>query len=229
MPSKAVPASAPETEFSAERALIPLKEITKAPHFIGNDEHTRVREYLVEQLKNLGLSDVQTQEGFIYNDWGGLVKPINILGRIKGTQPGNSLLVFSHYDSALVPSFGASDAGSGIVTILESLRAYMAKGIQPKNDIVVLFTDAEEIGLDGADLFVNQHEWAKDVRLALNFEARGSGGPSNMILESNQGNHNIIESFINAGVQFPVASSLMYSIYKMLPNDTDSTVLRRRR
>ncbi len=226
MPSKAVPASAPETEFSAERALIPLKEITKAPHFIGNDEHTRVREYLVQQLESLGLSDVQTQEGFIYNDWGGLVKPINILGRIKGTQPGNSLLIFSHYDSALVPSFGASDAGSGIVTILESLRAYMAKDIQPKNDIVVLFTDAEEIGLDGADLFVNQHKWAKDVRLALNFEARGSGGPSNMILESNQGNHNIIQSFINAGVQFPVASSLMYSIYKMLPNDTDSTVLR---
>ncbi|GAB5398508.1 MAG: M20/M25/M40 family metallo-hydrolase [Aureisphaera sp.] len=226
MPSKATPASAPDTEFSAERALIPLKEITKAPHFIGNDEHARVREYLVKELQNLGLSDVQTQEGFIYNDWGGLVKPINIMGRIKGTQPGNALLIFAHYDSAMVPSFGASDAGSGIVTILESLRAYRANGIQPKNDIVVLFTDAEEIGLDGADLFVNQHPWAKDIRLALNFEARGSGGPSNMILESNQGNHHIIQSFIDAGVKFPVASSLMYSIYKMLPNDTDSTVLR---
>ncbi|MBX2828110.1 MAG: M20/M25/M40 family metallo-hydrolase [Flavobacteriaceae bacterium] len=226
MPRKMVPASAPDTEFSAERALIPLKEISKAPHFIGNDEHARVREYLVQQLNGLGLADVQTQEGFIYNDWGGLVKPINIMGRIRGTQPGNSLLIFAHYDSAMVPSFGASDAGSGVVTILEAVRAYLAKGVQPKNDIIVLFTDAEEIGLDGADLFVNQHPWAKDIRLALNFEARGSGGPSNMILESNQGNHNIIQSFIDAGVEYPLASSLMYSIYKMLPNDTDSTVLR---
>lgn len=225
MPRKSQPASIPDTEFSAERALIPLKEITKAPHFIGNDEHARVRAYLMEQLKELGL-EPQIQEGFVYNDWGGLVKPVNILAKIEGTQPGNALLVFSHYDSALVPSFGASDAGSGIVTILESLRAYNASGKKPKNDIIVLFTDAEEIGLDGADLFVNQHPWAKDVRLALNFEARGSGGPSNMILESNHGNHNLIQEFIDANPKFPVASSLMYSIYKMLPNDTDSTVLR---
>ncbi|MCH9661157.1 MAG: M20/M25/M40 family metallo-hydrolase [Bacteroidetes bacterium] len=226
MPQSGAPASIPDTEFSAQRALVPLKEITKAPHFIGNDEHGRVRDYLVQQLQDLGLAEVQIQEGFIYNDWGGLIKPQNILGKIKGTQPGNSLLIFSHYDSAMTPSFGASDAGSGVVTILESLRAYNASGKQPKNDIIVLFTDGEEIGLDGADLFVNKHPWAKDVRLALNFEARGSGGPSNMILESNQGNHNIIQHFIQAGVDYPVASSLMYSIYKMLPNDTDSTVLR---
>ena len=90
MPRNAAPASIPETEFSAERALIPLKEITKAPHFIGNDEHFRIQEYLVQQLKDLGL-EPQTQEGFIYNDWGGLIKPVNILARIDGTQPGNAL------------------------------------------------------------------------------------------------------------------------------------------
>ena len=168
---------------------------------MGNDEHARVRDYLIDQLKELGL-EPQTQEGFVYNDWGGLVKPINILAKIEGTQPGNALLIFSHYDSALVPSFGASDAGSGVVTILESLRAYNASGKKPRNDIIILFTDAEEIGLDGADLFVNKHPWAKEVRLALNFEARGSGGPSNMILESNHGNHNLIQEFIDANPKF---------------------------
>ncbi|MEM7187929.1 MAG: M20/M25/M40 family metallo-hydrolase, partial [Bacteroidota bacterium] len=225
MPRSAAPATIAETEFSAERALVPLKEISKAPHFVGNDEHARVRDYLMGQLTDLGLQP-QEQEGYIYNDWGGLVKPVNIVAKIEGTLPGNALLVFSHYDSALVPSLGASDAGSGVVTILESIRAFQASGKQPKNDIIILFTDAEEIGLDGADLFVNKHPRAKDVRLALNFEARGSGGPSNMILESNHGNHNLIQEFIDANPKFPVASSLMYSIYKMLPNDTDSTVLR---
>ncbi|NNM22975.1 MAG: M20/M25/M40 family metallo-hydrolase [Flavobacteriaceae bacterium] len=225
MPRKGAPASVPETEFSAERALVPLKEISRKPHFIGNDEHARVREYLLEQLRALEL-EPEVQKGFVYKEWGGLIKPANILAKIPGTNPGNALLVFSHYDSSLVPSFGASDAGSGVVTILESLRAYLAGGNKPKNDIIVLFTDGEEIGLDGAKLFVEEHPWAKEVRLALNFEARGSGGPSNMILETNQGNHNIIQSFIDANVKFPVASSLMYSIYKMLPNDTDSTVLR---
>lgn len=47
-----------------------------------------------------------------------------------------------------------------------------------------------------------------------------------MIVETNGGNANLIKNFIEANPQYPVASSLMYSIYKMLPNDTDSTILR---
>jgi hypothetical protein len=226
MPQKGSPSSVEETKFSTERALIPLKEITKAPHYIGTKEHARVRNYLIGQLEELGL-ETQVQEGFVINPkWKSLDKPKNIIGQIKGSENGKSLLLLSHYDSALTPSYGASDAGSGVVTILETLRAYKSTGKKPKNDIIVLFTDAEEVGLDGARLFVNNHPWAKNVGIALNFEARGSGGPSNMIVETNGGNKNLIKAFMEADVKFPVASSLMYSIYKMLPNDTDSTVLR---
>ena len=226
MPQKGSPSSVSETEFSTERALIPLKEITKAPHYIGTKDHTRVRNYLIGQLEELGL-ETQVQEGFVINPkWKSLDKPKNIIAQIKGSENGKSLLLLSHYDSALTPSYGASDAGSGVVTILETLRAYKASGKKPKNDIIVLFTDAEEVGLDGARLFVNNHPLAKNVGIALNFEARGSGGPSNMIVETNGGNKNLIKAFVEADVKFPVASSLMYSIYKMLPNDTDSTVLR---
>ncbi|MCB0466396.1 MAG: M28 family peptidase, partial [Aequorivita sp.] len=103
---------------------------------------------------------------------------------------------------------------------------YLASGNTPKNDIIILFSDAEEIGLDGAKLFVNEHPWAKNVGLVLNFEARGTSGPSNMILETNGGNSKLVKEFIQANPDFPVASSLMYSVYKMLPNDTDSTVFR---
>jgi hypothetical protein len=226
MPQKGSPSSVEETKFSTERALIPLKEITKAPHYIGTKEHARVRNYLIGQLEELGL-ETQIQEGFVINPkWKSLDKPKNIIAKIQGSENRKSLLLLSHYDSALTPSYGASDAGSGVVTILETLRAYKASGKKPKNDIIVLFTDAEEVGLDGARLFVNNHPWAKNVGIALNFEARGSGGPSNMIVETNGGNKNLIKAFMEADVKFPVASSLMYSIYKMLPNDTDSTVLR---
>ena len=226
MPQKGSPSSVEETKFSTERALIPLKEITKAPHYIGTKEHARVRNYLISQLEELGL-ETQVQEGFVINPkWKSLDKPKNIIAQIKGSENGKSLLLLSHYDSALTPSYGASDAGSGVVTILETLRAYKVSGKKPKNNIIVLFTDAEEVGLDGARLFVNNHPWAKNVGIALNFEARGSGGPSNMIVETNGGNKNLIKAFMEADVKFPVSSSLMYSIYKMLPNDTDSTVLR---
>ena len=226
LPSKATIATAPLTEFSAQRALVPLVQIAKAPHYHGTDEHTRVRGFIVSELEKLGL-ETQLQEAFVLsNNNKRLVRPKNIVARLKGTEPGKSLVLLSHYDSALVPSFGASDAGSGVVTILESLRAYNASGKKPINDIIVVFTDAEEIGLVGASLFVEKHPWAKNVGLVLNFEARGSGGPSNMIVETNGGNTNLIKAFAAADVCYPVASSLMYSVYKMLPNDTDSTVFR---
>ena len=226
MPQTISSLTTPEVEFSTERALIPLKEISKAPHYVGTAENKRVREFLIQSLKDLGLSP-ETQQGYVLNERRGrMIQPVNIIAKIKGSEAGKALLVFSHYDSALTPSFGTSDAGSGVVTILESIRAYQASGKQPKNDIIILFTDAEEVGLVGAKLFVRSHPWAKNIGLALNFEARGSGGPSSMIVETNQGNRNLIKGFMEANPEFPVASSLIYSVYKMLPNDTDSTILR---
>lgn len=218
-----------ETSFSTARAMKQLEVIAKEPHFVGTQAHAEVRAYIVDQLLKLGI-DAQVQEGFTFDQWGGygnLVKPKNILARIPGTGTGKAVLLMSHYDSAPhSASYGASDAGSGVVTILESLRAYLASGATPKNDIIICITDAEELGLNGASLFVNEHPWAKDVGIALNFEARGSGGPSIMIVESNKGNANLIKGFKEAGIAYPVGTSLMYSIYKILPNNTDSTVLR---
>ncbi|MDC7996626.1 M28 family peptidase [Gilvibacter sediminis] len=226
MPTKISDESAPETEFSTARALVHLEEIAAEPHYLGSEAHNKVREYISQQLAAMGL-EVSIQEAYDLNqNWGQLVKPKNILARIKGSEDGKSLVLLSHYDSAQSYSHGASDAGSGVVTIMESVRAYLASGKTPKNDIIICITDSEELGLNGASTFVNQHPWAKNVGLVLNFEARGSGGPSNMIVETNGGNRNLIKAFAEANPDFPVASSLMYSIYKMLPNDTDSTVFR---
>jgi hypothetical protein len=53
--------------------------------------------------------------------------------------------LFSHYDSAPHPTHGAS-AGSGVATILESVRAFCIPKKPHKNDIIILFSDAEELG-----------------------------------------------------------------------------------
>ena len=148
------------------------------------------------------------------------------MARIKGTEKGKALLLLSHYDSSPHSSLGASDAASGVATILEGVRAFLKQNKAPKNDIIILISDAEELGLNGADLFVNNHPWVREVGLVLNFEARGSGGPSYMLLETNRGNAKVIEEFIKANPKYPAANSLVYSIYKMLPNDTDLTVFR---
>lgn len=224
------------TAFSQDRALAQLNVITEQPHYLGSDNHQQVREYLVSELEKLGLqvevtrrlalSSKRFSSGYVHN----------IISRISGDhstalgtldQPRRkALLLMSHYDSGTHSSFGAADAGSGVVTILETVRAFLAAKHSHSNDIVIMFTDGEEEGLFGAEAFVAKHPWAKDIGLVLNFEARGSGGPSYMLLETNGGNQNLIDAFANAGVEYPVGNSLMYSIYKMLPNDTDLTVFR---
>ncbi|MBT8287165.1 MAG: M28 family peptidase [Bacteroidia bacterium] len=225
MPSEPSSADVDLKSFSTARALVHLEQISKVPHSLGTEGHKDVRNYIIEQLEKLGLK-TQIQEGFTLTGWGNLAKPKNIIARIEGSEPGKALLLLSHYDSSPHSSYGASDAGTGVVAILEGLRAFLSRDEQPKNDIIILITDGEELGLNGADLFVNKHEWADDVGLVLNFEARGSGGPSYMLVETNGGNKNLITSFIQANPSFPVANSLAYSIYKMLPNDTDLTIFR---
>ena len=104
MPSKGAPLSTSELEFSSERALIPLKEISKAPHYIGSEENRRVRAFLIQSLEDLGL-EPETQQGYVFNQRRGqMTQPVNIIAKIKGTDSTKSLLIFSHYDSALTPS-----------------------------------------------------------------------------------------------------------------------------
>lgn len=213
-------------DFSSKRALEQVKNISQKPHFVGSENHDVVANYLVKELQNMGLQ-TSIQEGLSFTESGTLTKCKNILAKIKGTNSDKALLLLSHYDSAPHSySKGASDAGSGVATILESVRAFTYTKKQHKNDIIILFSDAEELGLNGAALFVTQHHWAKEVGLVLNFEARGSSGPSYMLMETNGGNAGLVKQFSAANVKFPVSNSLMYSIYKMLPNDTDLTVFR---
>ena len=227
MPQGTTDDEVPLSEFSTKRALEQVKNISQKPHFVGSENHDVVANYLVKELQNLGL-ETSIQEGFAFSDWGTLTKCKNILARIKGSNSDKALLLLSHYDSAPhSSSHGASDASSGVATILESVRVFVYNKKAHKNDIIILFSDAEELGLNGAALFVTAHKWAKEIGLVLNFEARGSSGPSYMLMETNGGNAGLVKEFAEANPKFPVSNSLMYSIYKMLPNDTDLTVFRK--
>ena len=226
MPSQNAKTLGSNPDFSIENALNHVKQLSSQPHAVGFKGHTTALTYVITSLNKMGL-ETNTQEGYTAGDWGNLSKATNVLARIKGSSSdGKALLVMSHYDSSTHSSLGASDAASGVATVLEGVRTFLAKNKTPKNDIIILITDAEELGLNGAELFVNKHPWIKDVGLVLNFEARGSGGPSYMLIETNRGNGKLINEFTKANPEYPVANSLAYSIYKMLPNDTDLTVFR---
>lgn len=225
-PPSAVSASAPAGEFSSGRAMQHLKIIAAEPRPTGSSRQVEVRDYLIKALSEAGLApEVQERLVIVSTKRGTLaVKVHNVAARLSGIEPGGkSLMLAAHYDS--VPNGpGASDNGAGVVTLLETVRALQA-GPRLKHDVIFLFTDGEELGLIGAKAFVQGHPWAQDVNLVLNFEARGTSGPVFMF-ETSDNNGSLIKEFEKAAPH-PFASSLMYSIYKMMSNDTDLTVFRK--
>jgi Peptidase family M28 len=220
-PPVAAPASAPLTEFSAERAMTHLLAIAQRPHPIGSTEHDRVRDYLVAQLSNLGL-DPQIQNatgvGTRYADAG---RVQNILARMPGRQSGGrAVLLVAHYDSVEAGP-GAADDGAGTAAILETVRALRA-GAPLLHDIIVLFTDGEESDLLGAAAFVREHPWAKDAAMVLNFEARGTSGRS-LMFETGPGNLDAVR--VLRTIPGVTAGSMFTTIYRTMPNDTDLSEL----
>jgi len=204
--------SAPLTEFSNERALKYLTVIAQRPHPVGTSEHAAVANYIQNELAALGLSPELQQTP----------TATNILVRLKGTFDEKAVLLVGHYDT--VPaSPGASDDGAAVVGIVETLRAL--KSSQPlRNDVIALFSDAEEVGNLGAKAFVYQHPWAKNVGVVLNFDAHGTSGPVIMFETSNK-NDWLIKEFAKAAPH-PAANSLAPAIYELMPNTTDLTVFK---
>ena len=120
LPSKISNLETDKNSFSTERALIHLEQISQKEHPVGSENHAFVRDYIVEELKNLGLIP-EIQAGSTISQWGNLVKAKNVLARIKGSENTKALLLLTHYDSAPHSSIGASDAG--YVLALNSLNS----------------------------------------------------------------------------------------------------------
>jgi hypothetical protein len=227
-PPDAVPANAPPAEFSSARALQHLKLISERPHPTGSAENARVRAYIIDQLKALGLTpQVQTTTAtFTEKRWHGPIPAAtvnNILGTLKGRRSARAVMLVAHYDSVATGP-GASDNGSGTVTLLETARALKASP-SLENDVMLLFTDGEELGLLGAKGFVDAYPRLKEIGAVLNFDSRGSCGPA-ALFETSERNGWLIQQFARAAPH-PFASSFMYEAYKKMPNDTDLTIFKR--
>ena len=80
----------------------------------------------------------------------------NIVAEIKGTMPGEAVLVGAHFDS-WDPGQGAQDDGVGVAAILESARILKSLGIRPLRTIRFVFFSGEEQALLGSRAYVERH------------------------------------------------------------------------
>jgi len=213
------PADAAPELVSAGRMRAVLDELAAEPHPVGSARHELVRERLLERLRALG-HEPEEQRGERRGH-----ALVNVLVRVPGTDPTGTLLCLAHYDS--VPTGpGAGDDGVGTASWLEALRALGARGWKPRNDVVFLWSDGEELGLLGADLFADEHPLAAGVRTVVNLEAIGNGGPA-VLFELGPENGARVSTYA-AAVDAPTGTSLADAVYRRMPNDTDLTVFLRR-
>ena len=220
---------APAEVFSAERALADIEIIARAPHPTGSPANFAVREHLIDQMAALGLDpQVSVARPFAVREVNGATRVSgarieNLTGVLPGRDPAApALALMAHYDS--VPrSPGAGDDAAGVAAILEIISALRARG-QPERNVVVIFTDGEEIGLLGARAFFDNHPLAANIGFLINLEARGSEGRVTMFETGNQGGPTV-DMFARVSPGSP-ANSLAVFAYRRMPNDTDFSIPR---
>lgn len=221
---------APPTDFSAARAMQDVVAIARAPHITGSPDNARVRGYIAGRMQALGMA-VSTSEGTVgtrgtakRNRWTGRNDPPPALVNVIGVLPGRdrtlpAVLLMSHHDTVW-GSPGAADDTTGVAVSLETVRAIRASG-GAQRDLIVLVTDAEELGLEGAKHFFATHPLRSRVGAVINMEARGGGGRTTLF-QTSRDNGNAVALFADVAGR-PGGSSLAAFIYSVLPNDTDLT------
>ena len=136
------------------------------------------RDYIIDELKMSGLP-INVQEFQLSNK---KQAGINIITEVKGSEDSKKVIVITaHYDhvgirdnnetkndSVDVIYNGADDNASGTSTLLE-MAIYFAKN-KPKHNIILVATDAEESGLQGASYFVDNYEQLDQVVLNINMD-----------------------------------------------------------
>jgi hypothetical protein len=230
----------PAIRFSAARAMTDVRVVGARPHPVGSADHQRVRDYLFGRMAALGLNPalqagaLSPQAVASLTRWGGDPaaagnQAVNIVGVLPGRDPGAAAVVLmAHYDSAW-GSPGAADDGAGIAAVLEAVRAIKARGPADRG-LIVLFTDSEELNLDGARIFFSEHPLRDRVGAVVNLEARGGGGRA-MMFETGRGDAETIRLFAGAARRADggaTSTSLSVFVYENMPNGTDFTISRNR-
>jgi peptidase M28-like protein len=204
----------------ASEAMATLQDLLReqVPHPAESPANAVVRDRILARFRSIGYNPVIQRAYACGGRRHRCANVENIL--VLPETPGDIVLGVAHYDST-PKGPGASDDGAGVAAILECAAA-LQQELHP-NPIGFLVTDGEELGLLGAEAFVLDPRSA-NVRAVVNVEDRGTSGPS-YLFETSRNNRSLVRLFHS--IAYPVTSSLFYTVYELMPNDTDVTVFKR--
>ncbi len=226
-----LPLDAPAAEFSAARAMVDIRAIASVPHATGSPALAEARRHLGTRLSALGFSwrettfPVPPRAAARLRRMGGDSVPtgVNLVAWRRGADTlAPAVGLMAHYDG-VVGSPAAADDAFGVAAALEIARAIPRES--QRRDLVLIFTDAEEIGLSGAEAFFAADSTADPLAARLgvliNLESRGGSGRA-MMFQTDAANGGLMRLYRDV-VHDPAANSVAVSIYERLPNNTDFT------
>ena len=232
--------------FSSARVVEDIRVISKKHHSVAPEHvenRAEVREYLAGRLLELGAD---TLKRFHYDSLQGPfnkkhVEPYtfdaeNLLAEFHPLNESDDttyIMFVAHFDSrycqpmpeGMVWSYGAADDGYGVGVSLETVSQLLKNRADWKQGVKVLFTDAEEVGMEGMKAqWANNKEVFDNVGLMINLEARGPYGPC-LLFETCPGNEKIMDLYSQAA-DYKFTYSLTTVVYTFMPNFTDFTIVK---
>jgi hypothetical protein len=147
---------------SLDRLSQTVKELSGAQSTLINGTLTTISSRYAYEPGNISAADYIEQKLISYgysisNQISGTTR--NIYAQLPGIiEPGEKYIICAHYDSYIsgsnkTVSPGADDNASGTAAVLEAAR--ILKSYYPKNTIVFVLFDEEELGLYGSKLYAN--------------------------------------------------------------------------
>jgi hypothetical protein len=110
----------------------------------------------------------------------GPMPTFNVVAEIKGTEKPNEYVILSAHFDSWDGGTGATDNGTGTLTMMEAIRILKKVYPNPKRTIIVGDWSSEEEGLNGSRAFVEDHpEIVKNVQAVFN-QDNGTGRVVNM-------------------------------------------------
>jgi len=163
-------------QFSSGRAFEHLKAVAQVPSPTGSNQNASVRDYIIGQIEAFGLTPEIQSTTAVHPEFGTAFRVENVLARLPGSDSSGAVLIVGHYDG-VASGPGIGDNRITNAAMLEAIRALRAR--EPlRNDVIFFFADAEEYGLVGASAFLQEHPWARDVRVVFNFDSSTGRGPA---------------------------------------------------
>jgi len=137
-----------------------------------DNKHDEAVAWIKEELIKAGYKDSQIEEQKGECDYG---KINNIILSVEGKDTSKTIIVGAHYDGD-----GCGDNGSGTALLLATAVGLV--DITPYYNIKFVFFDAEEVGMEGSYLFVENmtEEEIANTAFCINMDALSFGDYANI-------------------------------------------------